>query len=57
MLLTSDDSQAIFEYACHEGNHGPRTILSAARAEEKAGSSGAGHSLGPDAVRLLPVRR
>jgi hypothetical protein len=36
MRLTRDDTQAIFEYACHEGNYGLRNILSAARAEEKA---------------------
>jgi hypothetical protein len=33
MTLTKDDSQAIFEYACHEGNYGLRDILSGARAE------------------------
>ena len=36
MRLTKDDTQGIFEYACHEGNYGLRNILSAARAEEKA---------------------
>jgi hypothetical protein len=36
MQLTKDESQAIFEYGCHEGNYGLRNILSAARAEEKA---------------------
>jgi hypothetical protein len=25
----------IFEFACHEGNYGPRNILSGARAEER----------------------
>lgn len=35
MNLTKDDSQAPFEYACHEGNYGLPNILSAARAEEK----------------------
>jgi hypothetical protein len=34
MPLTRDDSQQIFEYACHEGNLGLEHILSAARAEE-----------------------
>jgi hypothetical protein len=34
MPLTIDDSQAILEYSCHEGNYGLRNILSAARAEE-----------------------
>jgi hypothetical protein len=33
MTLTKDASQAIFEYACHEGNYGLRDILSGARAE------------------------
>jgi hypothetical protein len=35
MRLTRDDSQALFEYACHEGNEGLRGILSAARAAER----------------------
>jgi hypothetical protein len=34
MPLKRDDSQAIFEFACHEGNRGLENILSAARAEE-----------------------
>jgi hypothetical protein len=34
MPLTVDDSQAVLEYSCHEGNYGLRNILSAARAEE-----------------------
>ncbi|MEO8256430.1 MAG: hypothetical protein ABI868_03710 [Acidobacteriota bacterium] len=37
MALTKDPTQAPFEYACHEGNYGLANILSAARAEEKAG--------------------
>ena len=28
--------QPVFEYACHEGNYGLQSILSAARAEEKS---------------------
>lgn len=36
MRLTRDDSQPLFEYACHEGNEGLRGILSAARAAERA---------------------
>jgi hypothetical protein len=32
MLTRLDDSQQVFEYACHEGNL--RNILSAARAED-----------------------
>ena len=33
MTLTKDDSQRVFEYACHEGNYGLLHILSGARAE------------------------
>ena len=36
MTLTHDPEQALFEYACHEGNYAMRNILSAARAEEAA---------------------
>jgi hypothetical protein len=35
MPLTRDDSQPIFEYACHEGNKGLVHILSGARAEDQ----------------------
>ena len=35
MRLTRDNSQQVFEYACHEGNEGLRGILSAARAAER----------------------
>jgi hypothetical protein len=35
--LTRDDTQGVFEYACHEGNYAMHNILSAARAEERAG--------------------
>ena len=35
MPLTRDESQPVFEYACHEGNLGLEHILSAARAEER----------------------
>jgi hypothetical protein len=34
-LAKADDSQGPLEYACHEGNHALRNMLSAARAEEK----------------------
>ena len=34
MPLTRDNSQPVFEYACHEGNLGLEHILSAARARE-----------------------
>ncbi len=45
-LTKKDDTQRPFEYGCHEGNYGLRDILSAARAEEKAGrTSGAGETL------------
>jgi hypothetical protein len=37
MRLTRDDSQQVYEYACHEGNEGMRGMLSAERAAEKAG--------------------
>jgi hypothetical protein len=36
MNLLHDESQPLFEYACHEGNYGLANILSAARAEEAA---------------------
>ena len=42
--LTKDDTQPLYEYACHEGNHGLPDILSAARAEEK------------EAVTLIRIR-
>ena len=35
--MTEDNSQLIYEYACHEGNYGMANILSAGRALEKAG--------------------
>ena len=34
---TEDDSQPIFEYACHEGNYGLRNILSAGRSDDRKG--------------------
>jgi hypothetical protein len=34
-LTKVDQSQQVYEYACHEGNHAMRNILSAARAEDK----------------------
>ena len=36
MPLTRNDKEAIFEYACHEGNRAMTHLLSAARAQEKA---------------------
>jgi len=35
-----DTGEAMFEYACHEGNYGMEGILSGARAEERANASG-----------------
>jgi len=37
MPLKRDSASPVFEYACHEGNLGLANILSAARAEERAG--------------------
>jgi hypothetical protein len=34
MPLKRDDSQAIFEFGCHEGNRGLENILRAARADD-----------------------
>jgi hypothetical protein len=39
MPLTRDESQPIFEYACHEGNRGLVNILAGARAEEQAAAA------------------
>jgi hypothetical protein len=36
MMLTHDEKEQVFEYGCHEGNHGLYDILSAERAEEAA---------------------
>jgi hypothetical protein len=36
MPLTMDDQEAMFEYACHEGNYGLLNILRGARTEEAA---------------------
>jgi hypothetical protein len=41
-LTKKDDSQRIYEYACHEGNYGLRNILSGARADDRAGERAAG---------------
>src|SRR5688572_15714314 len=35
--LTMNDSEPVFEYACHEGNQAIRNILSAARTAERKG--------------------
>jgi hypothetical protein len=39
--MTQDETQPIFEYACHEGNFGLANILTAGRAAEKATGSSA----------------
>jgi len=36
--LTVNDDEPVFEYACHEGNYAVRNMLSATRAEERAGA-------------------
>jgi hypothetical protein len=36
--LDRDDTQPVFEYACHEGNYAMRNILSASRAAERVGA-------------------
>jgi hypothetical protein len=36
LTLERDDDYGMFEYACHEGNHALRNILSGARATERA---------------------
>ncbi len=36
MNLTKDESQGVYEYACHAGNRGLRNILSGARADDAA---------------------
>ena len=40
MPINRDPSYRIFEYACHEGNHGLVNTLSGARAQERAQSEG-----------------
>jgi hypothetical protein len=35
-LKARPDDAGVFEYACHEGNHGMRYMLSASRASERA---------------------
>jgi len=39
MPLTENNSEPLMPYECHEGNYGLRNILSAARAEERAGKA------------------
>jgi hypothetical protein len=44
MPLTLDNSEPLFEYACHEGNYAMVNILSGARAEERAAAAAKGSS-------------
>jgi hypothetical protein len=37
MPLTRDDSERMFEYACHEGNQAEELELGAGRAAERSG--------------------
>jgi hypothetical protein len=37
--LERDDNYEMYEYACHEGNHAVRNILSGARATERPDKS------------------
>ena len=46
MEVTRDNSQHVYEHACHEGNEGLRGILSAARKEERGGGEVDGRSCG-----------
>ena len=39
MPLTRDDSQPVFEYACHEGNYAMSHILNASRVAEQAAAA------------------
>jgi hypothetical protein len=39
LTLERDDDYGMFEYACHEGNHALRNILSGARATERASAT------------------
>jgi hypothetical protein len=41
MPLTRDDTQQIYEYACHEGNRGLEHILTGARADDRAAAGSA----------------
>jgi hypothetical protein len=41
MPLTMNDGEPLMPYECHEGNYGLKNILSAARADEKAGGPAA----------------
>ena len=47
LTLTSQPDYEIYEYACHEGNHAMRNILSAERAYEKAAAEAKEKGLPP----------
>jgi hypothetical protein len=47
MTLTTQPGYQIFEYACHEGNHAMRNVLSAERAYEKAAEEAKAKGLPP----------
>jgi hypothetical protein len=51
MPLTRNDREAVFEYACHEGNMAMANVLSAARAEEKTAAAGRSERTGPAIAR------
>jgi hypothetical protein len=53
MPLTRNDKEAVYEYACHEGNRAMENLLSAARAEEAAGRAAERGG----AERAAPARR
>jgi hypothetical protein len=38
-MKSRPDNAGVFEYACHEGNHGLHDILSGARADEAAATA------------------
>ena len=46
MPLTENNKEPLMPYECHEGNYGLRNILSAARADERAGAGAAGEPAG-----------
>ncbi|HET9362484.1 MAG TPA: hypothetical protein VFO58_22180, partial [Vicinamibacterales bacterium] len=51
MPLTRSEGEAIFEYACHEGNRAMANLLSAARTEEKTGARATSESRTPPPSR------
>jgi hypothetical protein len=58
MPLTRNDAEAIFEYACHEGNLAMPHLLSAARAAEAAGGTATDDGIGDsEAPAARPASR